>query len=93
MKEKVVIDKTNVWLLVSILFFAVTKIVALICAAVIALQGNLWVGSALFIGAIVFRITWTFTPTMDEMAIVKDKEILLLRKRNAELEAMITRNA
>ncbi len=92
MKEKIV-NKENVWLLVCILFFAVTKIVALICAALIALQGNLWVGSALFIGAIVFRITWTFAPTLTEMERMKDQEIKILKEENDSLKAMITRNA
>jgi len=92
MKDKV-INETNVWILVSILFFAVTKIVALICAALIALQGNLWVGSALFVGAIVFRITWTFTPTVKEMQKQKDDEIKALKEENDSLKAMITRNA
>jgi len=87
------VNKDNIWLMVSILFFAVTKIVALICAAVIAVQANIWIGAGLFVAAIVFRITWTFTPTINAMAKVKDDEILLLRQRIAELEAMITRKA
>lgn len=87
------INKDNFWLMVSILFFAVTKIVALICAAVIAIRGNIWIGAGLFICAILFRITWTFTPTLKQMEKMKDNEIDELRKRNAELEKMITRHA
>lgn len=67
MKGKDMVNKDNAWVMISILFFAVTKIVALICAAVIAIQGNMWIGAGLFVAAIVFRITWTFTPTMKEM--------------------------
>jgi hypothetical protein len=76
---KNLVNKDNIWLMISILFFAVTKIVALICAATIALNGNIWIGAGLFMCALVFRITWTFTPTINEMAKIKDEEIKLLR--------------
>ena len=68
------ITKDNFWVMVCIMFFGVTKIVALICAAVIAVKANIWIGAILFLVAIVFRITWTFTPTVDEMKKIKGEE-------------------
>lgn len=52
----------NTWIMFAMMMFTVAKVAALICATIVAVKVNLWVGSALFIAAILFRITWTYIP-------------------------------
>ena len=66
---KNLVDKHNFWVMFAMFLFCITKVVALVCATIIALRGNIWIGAALFIGAIVFRITWTFMPDVEKQSV------------------------
>lgn len=56
------IDRKNFWVMFCMFLFFVTKVTAIVCGTIIALKGNIWIGSALFVCALVFRITWTYIP-------------------------------
>lgn len=60
-----IISGRNVWVFAAMGFFFVTKVTALLCATYIAVKGNIWMGAALFIAAILFRITWTYVPSQE----------------------------
>ena len=69
---KNLVDKHNAWVMFAMFLFFITKVTALICATIIALHGNIWIGAALFIGAIVFRITWTYVPDVEKQKVRDD---------------------
>ncbi len=71
---KNLVTKHNFWIMFAMFMFGITKIVALICAAVIAIRGNIWIGAALFIGALVFRITWTYVPDVENKKVRDEME-------------------
>jgi hypothetical protein len=75
MKDQL-IDRRNFWIIISMVLFTCAKIAALICATTIAIKGNIWIGAALFIAAIIFRITWTYLPSKKEIEETKGGETL-----------------
>jgi len=62
LKEDAALIRKNQWVMVAMLLFTVAKVTALICATIIAIQVNMWIGAVLFLAAILFRITWTYVP-------------------------------
>ncbi len=66
---KNLVDKHNFWVMFAMFMFGITKLTALICATIIAIHGNLWVGAALFAGALVIRITWTYIPDVEKQSV------------------------
>ena len=85
---KTLIDRQNFWLMFAMLMFAITKITALICAVIIAIRGNIWIGSALFVGALIVRITWTFIPDVEKTTQLKE-ELAALKAERAEMLALL----
>jgi len=65
-KMKNLVTKQNAWVIFAMFLFFITKVTALVCATIISIKGNIWIGAALFVGAIVFRITWTFVPNVED---------------------------
>jgi len=63
---KNLVNKNNAWVMFAMFLFFITKVTALVCATIISIKGNIWIGAALFVGAIVFRITWTFVPNVED---------------------------
>lgn len=66
------INKHNAWVMFAMFLFFITKMTALICATIIAIQGNIWIGTLLFLAAIVFRITWTYIPDVEKQKVRDD---------------------
>lgn len=66
---KNLIDRHNFWVMFAMFLFGITKVTALICATIISLRGNIWIGAALFIGALIFRITWTYIPNVEKQSV------------------------
>ena len=66
------INKHNAWVIFAMFLFFITKMTALICATIIAIQGNIWIGTLLFLAAIVFRITWTYIPDVEKQEVRDD---------------------
>ena len=57
-------NANNIWVM-----FAMFLLTALICATIIIVRGEIWIGSALFILAVLFRITWTFIPNVEKQSV------------------------
>ena len=62
-------NANNIWVMFAMFLFCVTKLTALICATIIIVRGEIWIGSALFILAVLFRITWTFIPNVEKQSV------------------------